>query len=55
MLRRVTIKNFRSIKECSISLTEDLHILVGPNGSGKSTFLDAIQFVRDCLEFGPGK
>ena len=32
-----------------------LHVLVGPNSSGKSTFLDAIEFVRSCLESGPLK
>src|SRR5258708_11247253 len=31
------------------------HVLVGPNGSGKSTFLDAIEFVRSCLQNGPRK
>lgn len=32
---------------------EAFHVLVGPNGSGKSTFLDAIEFVKDCLTKGP--
>ncbi len=32
---------------------ESFHVLVGPNGSGKSTFLDAIEFVKDCLTKGP--
>jgi len=29
------------------------HVLVGPNGSGKSTFLDAIEFIKDCVTDGP--
>jgi predicted ATPase len=32
---------------------DPFHVLVGPNGSGKSTFLDAIQFVKDCVTDGP--
>ena len=32
---------------------DSFHVLVGPNGSGKSTFLDAIEFVRDCITKGP--
>jgi len=29
-------------------------VLVGPNGVGKTTVLDAIDFVCDCLTYGPG-
>jgi len=32
---------------------DSFHVLVGPNGSGKSTFLDAIEFVKDCVTKGP--
>jgi predicted ATPase len=32
---------------------DPLHVLIGPNGSGKSTFLDVIEFVKDCLDSGP--
>jgi AAA15 family ATPase/GTPase len=45
-LRRVTLKNYRSIAECSVELGA-LNFLVGPNGSGKSNFLDALKFTSD--------
>jgi predicted ATPase len=32
---------------------DKLNVLVGPNASGKSTFLDVIEVVKDCLNFGP--
>ncbi len=47
-LRRVVIKNYRSIAACSVQL-RPLSLLVGRNGSGKSNFLDALRFVADAL------
>lgn len=47
-LTRVTLKNYKSIAECSVAL-HPLNFLVGPNGVGKSNFLDALRFVSDAL------
>lgn len=47
-LTRVSIKNYRSIRACSVNL-RPLNFLVGPNGAGKSNFLDALRFVADAL------
>lgn len=47
-LRRVVIKNYRSIAGCDVHL-QPLSVLVGRNGSGKSNFLDALRFVSDAL------
>ncbi|MCA1843804.1 MAG: AAA family ATPase, partial [Actinobacteria bacterium] len=48
LLRRVVIKNYRSIAGCDVRL-RPLSLLVGRNGSGKSNFLDALRFVADAL------
>ncbi|MFT8636586.1 MAG: AAA family ATPase [Pseudoclavibacter sp.] len=48
-ISRVVLKNYKSIKQCDISL-KSFCLLVGPNGSGKSNFLDAMRFVRDALQ-----
>jgi len=45
-IRKVEIKNFRSIKELSWTPTPGINCLIGPGDSGKSTILDAIDF---CL------
>lgn len=42
-LTRLIIKNFKSIKDCDLSLSE-LNILIGGNGTGKSNLLDAISY-----------
>ena len=47
-IRRVTIRNYKSIAACKVELGP-LMFLVGPNGSGKSNFLDALRFVADAL------
>jgi len=47
-LTRVSIKNYRSIRACSVGL-RPLNFLVGPNGAGKSNFLDGLRFVADGL------
>jgi predicted ATPase len=55
MISAIRIKNFKGIRAMNLSGLGPLHVLVGPNSSGKSTFLDAIEFVRSCLESGPLK
>lgn len=47
-LRRVRLKNYKSIATCDVSLGR-LVALVGRNGSGKSNFLDSLRFVADGL------
>lgn len=47
-LRKLSIRNYKSIASCQVSL-KPLTVLVGRNGSGKSNFLDAVHFVTDAL------
>jgi predicted ATPase len=51
MFTRVEVRNFRSLKDVKVSLS-NFHVLVGPNGSGKTTFLDVFAFMRDLLDKG---
>lgn len=48
-IRKVTIRNYKSIAVCELALP-GLAFLVGPNGSGKSNFLDCFRFVSDSLK-----
>jgi predicted ATPase len=48
-LRRVRLRNYRSIEICDVDLLAPLTFLVGPNSSGKSNFLDALRLVSDAL------
>ncbi|MEF8701855.1 MAG: AAA family ATPase [Candidatus Accumulibacter sp. UW26] len=53
MIVGLTIRNFKGIREIENLPLSAFHVLVGPNGVGKTTFLDAVDFVRDCLVQGP--
>ncbi len=53
MIVGLTIRNFKGIREIVDLPLHRFHVLVGPNGSGKTSFLDAVDFVRDCLYGGP--
>ena len=48
LIRRITIRNYKSIAACTVDL-QQLMFVVGPNGAGKSNFLDAFRFVADAL------
>jgi predicted ATPase len=49
----LTIRNYKGIAEIANLPMSRFHVLVGPNGVGKTSFLEAIDFVRDCLAQGP--
>jgi predicted ATPase len=51
-VRRVRVRNFRSIAACDVTLGP-LTVLLGFNASGKTNFLDALHFVADALANGP--
>ncbi len=53
MIIGLTLRNFKGIREITSLALSRFHVLVGPNGVGKTTFLDAIDFVRDCLTQSP--
>ena len=49
ILKKVTIKGFKSIKDSTIDLT-NINVLIGPNESGKSNFISALYFLQKILE-----
>lgn len=48
-LKKVTIRGYRSIKNCTVDLGS-INILIGPNGSGKSNFISALFFLQNILD-----
>ncbi|RRB15062.1 chromosome segregation protein SMC [Larkinella knui] len=43
MLKRVSIQNFKSLKDVTLDL-QKVNLLIGPNNSGKTNFLKALKF-----------
>lgn len=41
MLKRVSIQNFKSLKDVTLDL-QKVNLLIGPNNSGKTNFLKAL-------------
>ena len=52
-LKRVQIKNFRSIKDAEINFDPNCRVLVGINESGKSNILRALSLLSDEYEPSP--
>ena len=47
-LSKLTVKNYRSIHDASIGLT-DLTLFIGANASGKSAILDVLRFLSEAI------
>jgi predicted ATPase len=50
-LSRISIKNYRGIREADVTLTGGISTLVGKNNAGKSSFIDAILFASELGQF----
>ena len=49
MLKRVSIQNFKSLKDVTLDL-QKVNLLIGPNNSGKTNFLKALEFFYHSLQ-----
>lgn len=47
MIKKLTLKNFKSFRDSTIALGP-LSIILGANASGKSNFVDALRFLQGC-------
>ncbi|SEM84222.1 Predicted ATPase [Stigmatella aurantiaca] len=45
----IRLRNFRAFENARLRLS-DLTFVLGRNGSGKSSLLDAVEFLRECIE-----
>ena len=54
-VKKIVLRNFKSIKELSIDVRKGINLLVGPNAGGKTNILEAIYFLRKALVEEAGK
>ena len=48
----VGVKNYRALRDVTLSNLTPLTVLLGPNGSGKSTVFDVFAFLSECFTDG---
>jgi predicted ATPase len=48
MLKRVSIQNFKSLKDVTLDL-QPINLLIGPNNSGKTNFLKALDYMETLI------
>ena len=48
ILNKISILNFKNIREASLELSSNLNCFIGHNGEGKTNFLDAVYYLSFC-------
>lgn len=51
-IERLTVRNYRALKDITLERLTPLTVLLGPNGSGKSTVFDVFAFLSECFSDG---
>ena len=48
ILKKISILNFKNIREATLDLSPNLNCFIGHNGEGKTNFLDAVYYLSFC-------
>lgn len=48
----LVVRNYRALRDLSLTRLTPLSVLLGPNGSGKSTVFDVFAFLSECFSVG---
>lgn len=51
-IEELTVRNYRALRNVTLSRMTPLTVLLGPNGSGKSTVFDVFAFLAECFSDG---
>jgi len=51
-IERLSVRNYRALKDFTLEGLTPLTVLLGPNGSGKSTVFDVFAFLSECFSEG---
>ena len=54
-IESIKIRNFKALKEISMTRIPRFCVIVGANGTGKSTLFDVFGFLKDCLTHNVSK
>lgn len=50
-IEEITLKNYKTFQEVTISEIPSLSVFVGANGTGKTTLFGVLGFLKDCLTY----
>lgn len=50
MLKKIYIKNFKSIQELEIDCNDGFNIIIGENNIGKTTIFEALHLWKICYD-----
>ena len=48
ILKKISIINYKNIREATLSLSPKMNCFIGANGAGKTNMLDAVYFMSFC-------
>lgn len=51
-IERLSVRNYRALRDITLERLTPLTVLLGPNGSGKSTVFDVFAFLAECFSDG---
>lgn len=51
-IESIRVRNFRALRDLTLTPISPLTVFLGPNGSGKSTIFDVFAFLAECFSVG---
>lgn len=52
MIKKLKVKNFKSLRDFECDFSEPISVFAGQNMSGKSNVLDALSFISESVNTG---
>ncbi len=50
-LRRLWVRNFKSLRDFSLDVFTRFNVVIGTNGSGKTTLVEVFELWRDLVDY----
>ncbi len=50
-LRRLWVRNFKSLRDFSLDVSTRLNVVIGTNGSGKTALVEVFELWRDLVDY----
>jgi predicted ATPase len=54
-LRRLWVRNFKSLRDFSLDVSTRLNVVIGTNGSGKTALVEVFELWRDLVDYSRGR